>query len=199
MERRERGEPIRMRICDVSGTPRPSWITTATLVRDRRRRPRRLGVCDTIAIRGTVSPNRFARHIGEMREQAARNAPEQVGRQARHRRRTRNRPGASSPGVSFRYSYTEISAVGNTASVRRREMRFENGMLKSESFEGTLDRGAFDEIVRQTHGYLLAQTSLWMKSLFWFLPARARDARENNDSMYSYHYATNVDGRSVGD
>ncbi len=88
-------------------------------------------------------------------------------------------PPASRPGVSFRYSYTEISAVGNAASVRRRETRFENGTLKSESFEGTFDRGAFDEIVRQTQGYLLAQTSLLMKSLFWFLPSS--DERQRKD------------------
>ena len=76
----------------------------------------------------------------------------------------------ANPFVSFRYSYTEISASGSKAHVRSRKTRFEDGKLTSEAFEGELDRSAYEQMVSQAQQYLLGQTTLWMKSLSWLLP-----------------------------
>jgi hypothetical protein len=81
---------------------------------------------------------------------------------------------------SFRYSSIEISATGSTAHVKRREARFENGKLKSEQFEGTIDRNVYDSYVRDFHDRLLRQTSLLMKSMLWFLPARSDEAGDRD-------------------
>ena len=42
----------------------------------------------------------------------------------------------SSPFLSFRYSYTEMSVLGGKAHVKSRNARFEDGKLTSETFEG---------------------------------------------------------------
>lgn len=73
------------------------------------------------------------------------------------------------PFVRFSYSYTEISAQGDTAHVRSRQARLEDGKLVSESFEGEAPRSAYDELL-QTQQQVMSQASLWLKSLSWFLP-----------------------------
>ena len=74
------------------------------------------------------------------------------------------------PFVSFRYSYTEISAFGGKARVKSRKTRLEDGKLTSEAFEGELDRSAYEQMVSQAQHYFLGQTALLMKSLSWLLP-----------------------------
>ena len=74
------------------------------------------------------------------------------------------------PFVSFRYSYTEISAFGGKARVRSRNTRLEDGKLTSEAFEGELDRSAYERMVSQAQHYFVGQTALLMKSLSWLLP-----------------------------
>ncbi|HVO88303.1 MAG TPA: hypothetical protein VMV45_07165 [Casimicrobiaceae bacterium] len=82
----------------------------------------------------------------------------------------------SSSWLSFRYTYTEISARRGTAHVKRRETRLENGIMSSETIEGTLDGAAFDALARNVRDQIARQTQLLMNPLLWFLPApRKRD------------------------
>jgi hypothetical protein len=83
----------------------------------------------------------------------------------------------ASASLSFRYSYTEISAVGADASVKHTETRLENGTLRRESFEGSFDRARYDELMRFTGECVQRQMALAMRSLFWFLPAPEDDPR----------------------
>jgi len=59
------------------------------------------------------------------------------------------------PLVSFRYSYTEISALGGKAHVKSKQARLEEGRFTSETFEGDLDRT--DQIVSDAQHYSLAR------------------------------------------
>ena len=76
----------------------------------------------------------------------------------------------ANPFVSFRYSYTEISASGGKARVRSRRTRLEDGKLTSETFEGELDRSAYERMVREVQHQFLGQAALLMKSLSGLLP-----------------------------
>jgi hypothetical protein len=74
------------------------------------------------------------------------------------------------PFFSFRYSYTEVRAVGTTARVKAREVRLEDGVVESHSFEGTCDRSVYDGFVQQMQRQLFAQAALFLKAFSWFLP-----------------------------
>jgi hypothetical protein len=76
----------------------------------------------------------------------------------------------ANPFVSFRYSYTEISALGGKAHVKSKQARLEEGKLTSEAFEGDLDRTLYDQMVGDAQRYFLGQTALLMKLLSLFLP-----------------------------
>jgi hypothetical protein len=76
----------------------------------------------------------------------------------------------SSPFLSFRYSYTEMSVLGGKAYVKSRNARFENGKLTSESFEGELDRSAYDRAVSDVQRSIGDQSAQFLKSFSWFLP-----------------------------
>ena len=90
-----------------------------------------------------------------------------IDRETVERVRTASEP---NPFFSFRYSYKEISAFGGMTHVKSKEMRFEDGKLTSEAFEGTLGRDAYDDMVRQAQRHFLNQTALFLKSLSLFLP-----------------------------
>jgi len=76
----------------------------------------------------------------------------------------------SSPFLSFRYSYTEMSVLGSKAHVKSRNARFENGKLTSETFEGELDRSAYDRAVSDVERSIGDQTAQFLKSFSLFLP-----------------------------
>jgi len=77
----------------------------------------------------------------------------------------------SNPFLSFRYSYTEISAFGRTARVKSRNARYEDGKLTDETFEGELDRGVYERMASEAQKYFLGQAALFFQSLWSFLPA----------------------------
>ena len=83
------------------------------------------------------------------------------------------------PFFSFRYSYTEISALGTKAQVKSRKTQYENGKLTSEAFEGELDRSAYDRMVSEAHEHFLDQTNLFLRSLTAFLPSPGRRRSES--------------------
>jgi hypothetical protein len=67
---------------------------------------------------------------------------------------------------TFRYSYTEISSRGGDLSVKMKETRFQDGKLVSEECEGTLDRDAYDAVVREAQQQFLNQAASFMKVFF---------------------------------
>jgi hypothetical protein len=69
---------------------------------------------------------------------------------------------AAGPFFSFRYSSTEVSLVDGKTRVRSRSARFEDGKLSSESFEGELDRGAYERMVSQAQRHFLGMLALFL-------------------------------------
>lgn len=58
---------------------------------------------------------------------------------------------------TFRYSSTEIYAQGGDLHVKMHQTSYRDGRLQSEECEGTLDRQAYDRVVREAQGYFLNQ------------------------------------------
>ena len=85
----------------------------------------------------------------------------------------------ANPFFTFRYSLTEISAVGGKAHVKSRQARLEDGKLTTETFEGDVDRTAYDRMVGDAQRHFLDQTALFLKS-FWLLPF-SRNPRSDRD------------------
>ena len=83
----------------------------------------------------------------------------------------------ASPFLSFGYSYTEISAAGSTARVRSRTARYEDGKLSSETFEGELDRSAYDRMLDEAHRRFAEQTAFLLRSFFPFLAGPQKGSR----------------------
>ena len=71
--------------------------------------------------------------------------------------------------AAFRYSFTEISTTGRTATLRAKHARYADGRLTSENFEGELDRGVYERAVRDAQQGLLDQWRLFLRS-FSLLP-----------------------------
>jgi hypothetical protein len=85
------------------------------------------------------------------------------------------------PFFSFRYSYTEISAVsGDRAKVKRSETRLQDGKLAHETFEGELQRSVIDPLLTQAREQFAQQTALLMRSLTWFLPSARKPTSERD-------------------
>src|SRR5262245_15797911 len=77
--------------------------------------------------------------------------------------------------LSFTYSHREISSAGGQPRVRSRDIRFENGKLESESFEGTLGAAAYVQAVEQAQKLVAAQTSAFLSFFSAFLPPASKD------------------------
>lgn len=77
--------------------------------------------------------------------------------------RSLNEPGGM---FVFRYSRTEISSQGGQIHVKKNETRYANGKFTSEECEGTLDRAAYDGIVRQTQDYFLNRVANFIKLFY---------------------------------
>lgn len=86
----------------------------------------------------------------------------------------------ANPVLSFRYSYTEISAFGGKARVKSSQTRLEDGKLTSEAFEGELDRSAYERMLSQAQHHLLGQMALLLQSLSWFLPPAPRQSPDRD-------------------
>jgi hypothetical protein len=84
-------------------------------------------------------------------------------------------PAAAPSGfLSFRYSYTEVTAQGGRTQVKGRRVRLDDGRLSSESFEGELGADAFATAVRRVQEQALQQSSWLLNPFAWLLPARRR-------------------------
>jgi hypothetical protein len=76
---------------------------------------------------------------------------------------------------SFSFSHTEVSLQRGRTRVKSRSARFEDGKLETQTFEGELDRRAYDQVVDHSQRLLTQQASMLLQSLSWFLPfARKR-------------------------
>ena len=72
--------------------------------------------------------------------------------------------------ASFRYTSTELTLRGGTAYVRGRRAQWEDGRLSTETFEGDLDRAAYDRAVDEAQRYFAAQTAWFFDALAPLLP-----------------------------
>ena len=72
--------------------------------------------------------------------------------------------------LRFSYSYTEVSAAGQTARIKSRRAAYEKGRFFSEQFEGELDRAEYDRMAANAQRYFADHTSLLLRALFPFLP-----------------------------
>ena len=70
----------------------------------------------------------------------------------------------ASAGFSFRYSYAEFSAVGNSARFKAKHARYENGKLTAESFEGELDPRTHERLISDVQRFFADQTALYLKA-----------------------------------
>jgi hypothetical protein len=67
---------------------------------------------------------------------------------------------------TFRYSSTEIFSQGGQLHVKLKETRYQDGRLKSEECEGTLDHQAYERIVSDAQNYFLNQMTGFMRLMF---------------------------------
>ena len=72
--------------------------------------------------------------------------------------------------VSFRYASAELSLRGGKAHVRSRRAQWEDGRLSTETFEGDLERAAYDRAIDQAQRYFAAQTAWFFDALAPLLP-----------------------------
>lgn len=72
--------------------------------------------------------------------------------------------------LSFRHSYTEITAQGATARVKSHRARYENGRLESERFEGELERGEYERTLAKAQRHFAEQTASALRSVLSFFP-----------------------------
>jgi hypothetical protein len=76
---------------------------------------------------------------------------------------------------TFRYSSTEIFSEGGNLHVKMRETRYEDGRLKSEECEGTVDRQAYNQMMNEAQGYFLNQVANFTRLLLApLLPSSSR-------------------------
>lgn len=103
-------------------------------------------------------------------------SPPVVKRPAEHDIEIQDRGQNTTPFISFRYSYREVSSNGGTTYIKSRDKSFENGKFKSEEFEGTLDGNVYSNLLSQVQKHFLDQMALFMKPFSMFLPfVRSRD------------------------
>jgi hypothetical protein len=76
------------------------------------------------------------------------------------------------PFMTFHYAYTEVSVRGGSAQVRRRTTRLEDGRITTESFEGTLEPGAYDAAVREVQRAFVEPQAALLKMFAAILPFR---------------------------
>ncbi|OWW18778.1 hypothetical protein [Noviherbaspirillum denitrificans] len=80
---------------------------------------------------------------------------------------------------TFRYSSTEIFSEGGNLHVRMRETRYEDGRLKSEECEGTVDRQAYNRMMGEAQAYFLGQLAGFTRMLFAPLLSSSRDRQRD--------------------
>lgn len=80
---------------------------------------------------------------------------------------------------TFRYSSTEIFSEGGNLHVCLRETRYEDGRLKSEECEGTLDRQAYNQAMSEAQGFFLNQVANFTRLLFAPLLSSSRNRRHD--------------------
>ena len=74
------------------------------------------------------------------------------------------------PFLSFRYSYTEITAEGGTARVKSHRAEYQDGKLESERFEGEIERSEYERTVAEAQRHFAEQTATLLRSVFSFFP-----------------------------
>jgi hypothetical protein len=76
--------------------------------------------------------------------------------------------------LSFRYSYTEISANGASARIKSKKLRFEDGKLAAETFEADLPLTTYGRMVGEAQRFVLGQTLFLLRAFGSLLPFASR-------------------------
>ena len=78
------------------------------------------------------------------------------------------------PFVSFTYSYREISFTGDDhAQVRAEEIRYENGRLTQESFNGVTGAAPFFQMIGAMQAQMMQQVMAFWRPFGLFAPPRS--------------------------
>ena len=84
------------------------------------------------------------------------------------------RPQASPAFVRFHFTSVEISTRGGGAHVRSRSVRLEDGCLRTETFEGDVDRGTFDTAAQAMQRQAVQAWSGMFGAMLAWLPGQRR-------------------------
>lgn len=76
---------------------------------------------------------------------------------------------------TFRYSRTEVSTQGGRLNVKMKETRFQDGKLTLEECEGSLDREAYDAVVREAQTQFFNQVGSLMRMFYLPFGGRGRN------------------------
>ena len=74
-----------------------------------------------------------------------------------------------SPFLSYWYSYRSIYSDGVNTHVKAKEIRFENGKIESEDFEGKLEQSVYHQMAKEMHRYLEMQMDFFLRSFSFLL------------------------------
>lgn len=73
------------------------------------------------------------------------------------------------PFISFRYSSRTLYCDGEKTHIKAREETLRNGRFTSEEFEGTTDKGVYEEMIQEMQRAFFKQMELFFKPFSIFL------------------------------
>lgn len=73
------------------------------------------------------------------------------------------------PFFSFHYSYREISSVGGQTRIKGKDMRFANGKLETEEFEGTTGASPYETMLQDVQDRMFAPMRAFLEQWSRFL------------------------------
>ena len=85
------------------------------------------------------------------------------------------RASAANPFFSFRYSYQEMHLAEGRTHVKSKEIRWEDGRVQSEEFEGTLPATFYERWAADTQRFFAEQTMSFLKQFSALLPLPHKD------------------------
>lgn len=78
------------------------------------------------------------------------------------------------PFFSFSYSSHEMHVSGGQTHVKSKQVRFEDGRLKSEEFEARMPVAVFDSALGNAQRMMMDHTMSMLKQFSFWLPAPAK-------------------------
>lgn len=75
---------------------------------------------------------------------------------------------------SFTYTYRELSNSDGKTQMRGQQVRYENGKLSSEEFEGTGDARVYDQAVESMQNLVVDSMNIFLSTFSAMLPMNSR-------------------------